>query len=345
MIDRKELPAWTKSGTRTWTDIFGAEPSQKQTEMAWWEQPKVLGEQVMEKVGQGISKVPVLPKAIEKISPALEWISEKLEKPWAAFITSPWSPQLPWHPGESWIEHEKREYEAWKAPTYVKGGAEFSMPLWWLPYVGWAGKGARTVMGVGKAAKLAKLLPKLPSEALLPTYDALAEHVPNNIFKKVALWSEYKPAIGKIIKAVGGEAAFTRRNPVLAADKAKNYAVFSGIQRDMGGNLVRVQMPDLYVKSIVKGRAVREQDLLKMFDTEILEGLVVNGKVGIVTTDALHKGVQACDWPQYNQTFFPASLSHRHLKPPRPHHILSSFGLWRPVKYLYRKVRHRGYSV
>lgn len=297
MIDRKEPPAWMKPETRTWADIFG--DSQTIPEIKTWEKPKQWWEQTAEpKIGKAISSIPLLPKTLEKISPAFEWVHEKLEKSWSAFITSPWSPQLPWESGESWLEHEKREYEAWKAPTYIKGAAEFSMPLWWLPWVGWAGKGARAVIGAGRAAKLAKILPKLPEEALLPTYDTLAEHVPNNILKKAVLWAEHKPIIGRMVKVVGGEAAFTRRNPITAADKAKNYAVFYGIQRDMGENIVRTQLPDLYVKSIIKGKAIRENELLKLFDTELLEGQIVNGKVGVVTTDATHKGVQVVGKPK-----------------------------------------------
>jgi len=78
----------------------------------------------------------------EKVSAPFEWIQEKLEKPWAAAITAPLSPELPWRPGETWLEHQRREYEAWKAPKFLKGAAEFTMPLWWLPYFGWAAKGA-----------------------------------------------------------------------------------------------------------------------------------------------------------------------------------------------------------
>ena len=124
-----------------------APPEEAETPQ-WYEQPKVLTEKAMEAVGRGVSKIPLVPEALKFVEPAFEFIQEKLEKPWAALITAPFSPSLPWKKGESWLEHQKREYEAWDAPVYVKGVAEFAMPLWWVPWLGWAGKGARA-LGVG----------------------------------------------------------------------------------------------------------------------------------------------------------------------------------------------------
>ena len=261
------------------------------TDLEPWEQPKAIAEKSMELLGRGIAKVPVLPKALEFAAPVFEFIHEKIEKPWAAALTSTFSPAIPWREGESWIAHEKREYEAWKAPTYVKGLAEFSMPLWWAPWVGWAGKGAKALMGANRMGKFARSVPVKSFEAMMPSYDVLAQNIPNNIAKKLALWAENKPVLHQMVKSVGGAAAFTRRNPQTIADKAKNYAVFYGIQKDMGDNIVRAMMPDLYVKSIVKGSLKREKELLKFFDEEIIKGNSFNAKVGAVTTDATHPGV------------------------------------------------------
>ena len=108
-------------------------PTIPEAPLKWFEKPKAFGEAIQTKLGAALMTIPGAAPVMEKISPVFETIHEKLEKPWAAMITAPWSPELSWKPGESWIEHEKREYEKWDAPIYVKGSAEFSMPLWWMP--------------------------------------------------------------------------------------------------------------------------------------------------------------------------------------------------------------------
>ena len=263
--------------------------------LKWFEKPKAFGEAIQTKLGAGLATIPGVKPVIEKLAPGFEWIHEKVEKPWSAMITAPWSPELPWKPGESWIEHEKREYEKWQAPIYIKGLAEFSMPLWWMPWLGWAGKGMKAMIGAGKAAKLAASLPKLPHQALLPTYTQFEKFIPNNILKRAVLRFEHTPVIGRMIKAVGGEAAFTRRNPITLADKARNYAVFYGIHRDMGENIVRIMMNDLPMKRILmrggKQQFIPEEKLLKLYEIEVVAGRRLNAKVGMVTVDATHPGV------------------------------------------------------
>ena len=141
-------------------------PTIAEEEPEWWELPKEWAESVMGEVGEAIAKVPILPKILEPVGKIFEWVHEHLEKPFAATILSWASPSLPWKKGESWLEHEKREYDAWKAPTYVKGLAEFAMPLWWLPWIGWAAKGAKAVGIGGKAARAAAVVPKAGKVAL-----------------------------------------------------------------------------------------------------------------------------------------------------------------------------------
>ncbi|MAH50465.1 hypothetical protein CMI37_31880 [Candidatus Pacearchaeota archaeon] len=253
---------------------------------AGWEKPKEWAEGVMGTVGEGMSEVPILPDVLKFVAPVFEWIHEKLEKPFAAIVTSLWSPSLPYKAGESWLEHEKREYDAWKAPTYVKGIAEFVMPLWWLPWFGWAKLGARSLIGAGKTAKMASILPKLPEQALLPTYDQLAAFIPNNLTKRAALRMENVPVFGKMMQAIGGRGVFTRQNPITVAQKSKNYAYFLGIQRDMGENIVRIQMNDLPLKRIVSQGSKQvfktEDDLFKLLDIEKVAGQNLNAKVGVV---------------------------------------------------------------
>jgi len=175
------------------------------TKIEWWEKPKVWGEAAMEKVGETISKVPVLPKALEAVAPVFEFIHERLEKPWASIITAPWSPSLAWESGESWLEHEKREYVAWKAPTYVKGLTEFSMPLWWMPWFTWI-KGAKAMATGSKLVRGMKI-----GEALkLPAKEVLNATYKQDWFRGLAHWAENKPIIGQVVNLVGGEAAFAR---------------------------------------------------------------------------------------------------------------------------------------
>lgn len=69
--------------------------------------PKIWTEKGMEAVGGAISKMPILPDILEFAAPAFEWIHENLERPFASFITAPFSPTLEWKSGESWLEHEK----------------------------------------------------------------------------------------------------------------------------------------------------------------------------------------------------------------------------------------------
>ena len=193
-----------------------APPPMEETEQkpAFYELPKEIVEKGLDALGKGISKLPVLPDVLQFVSPVFEFIQEKLEKPFAAIITAPWSPGLEWKSGESWLDHEKREFEQWDAPTYVKGTAEFAMPLWWVPYLGWAAKGARS-LGVGnkmaqtlakQVQKAGKLLPDgLPSGRVLD--DALFK---KDFFKTASLWAENKPVISGVVRAIGGPAAFVR---------------------------------------------------------------------------------------------------------------------------------------
>lgn len=171
----------------------------------WWEKPKEVTEKLMSGVGQGVSKIPVLPKALEFIAPAFEFIHENLEKPWASILTAPFSPSLPWQGGEGWLEHQKREYDTWKAPTYIKGITEFSMPLWWMPWFTWI-KGAKAAAIGEKVARGIKVGEKLT----LPSKEVLNAGYKDDWFRSLAHWSENKPVIGSVVKAVGGEAAFAR---------------------------------------------------------------------------------------------------------------------------------------
>ena len=212
--DELRLRDWSNprpNALRATTDPFRAE-----TQVSAWEKPKEWAEIGMEKFGEAISKVPILPEAFEFVAPAFKWIHEELEQPFAAIITSPFSPDLPWKKGESWIDHQKREYNAWDAPTYVKGAAEFAMPLWWMPWFAWAGVGARA-LGVGSRAtkEIAKSLKmmRVGDKGFLPP----SELLDTTLFRAGHLTAamEGVPIVNRIVKMVGGEGAFITRKEAI----------------------------------------------------------------------------------------------------------------------------------
>jgi len=211
----------------------------------WYEQPKRLAEQAMGAIGEGISKVPVLPDILEWAAPAFEFIHEKLEKPFAAIITSPFSPNLPWRQGESWLEHEKREYNMWKAPTYVKGVAEFAMPLWWLPYLGWAARGAKALGITNKMSRALSALPRVGKPSL-PTGEILNDTLfKQDFFKRVSLWAEDKPVLSGIVRAIGGPAAFVSgvaQDPLAITKRA---LVKMGVIKEMRHGIRGLLVPKL----------------------------------------------------------------------------------------------------
>jgi len=239
-------------------------PTPQVEEPEWYEVPKVYAEGAMEKVGEAISKVPILPEALEFVAPAFKWIHENLEKPFAAIITSPFSPDIAWNAGESWIDHQKREYDAWDAPTYVKGVAEFAMPLWWIPWFAWAGKGAKA-LGFGtrttkealkeiakKGGKLATVAERgLPSGELLD----------NVLFRANRLQAamEKVPVVNKIVKMVGGPGVFITKKEAarvgviiepVGADaivKTNMALVKYGFISDMRNGIKSLHVPKLQV--------------------------------------------------------------------------------------------------
>ena len=214
-------------------------------ETKWYEKPKELFETGEEKLAEGISKVPLLPKVLEPVGKAFNWVYENLEKPFAAIITSPFSPDLTWKQGESFIQHTKREYDAWDAPAYIKGAAEFAMPLWWIPWFGWAAKGAKALGVGGKlASKMAKTVTRI-SEKGLPKGELLDKVLfKSNRFTRAL---ENVPIVNKIVKLVGGEAAFahpTSPNPLQITRRA---LVKSGFINDMRNGIKGLLVPKLQV--------------------------------------------------------------------------------------------------
>ena len=211
----------------------------------FYEVPKRLYETSMEKFGEVAAHVPLLPQALEFIAPAFEFIHEKLEKPFAAIITSPWSPQLAWKKGESWLDHEKREFETWDAPTYVKGAAEFAMPLWWMPWLGWAAKGAKA-LGVGNKMARAVSAYGRSGKIRLPSNQILNDTMyKRDFFKIVAGWAENKRGLHQIVKALGGESAFVKGNATTPLEIMKRGIANRSVIYDMRHGVRSLVTPKL----------------------------------------------------------------------------------------------------
>ena len=178
----------------------------------------------------------------EKVSVPFEWIKEHLEEPWAEAITTPFRP-----PGVS--------YKEWKAPKFVKGIAEFSMPLWWLPYFGWAAKGAGLIPKIGgslakgivSAEKTLALPITLPLKAVgkgvtkiikLPTFQKLRQDVfRSDRFRVLATRLSALPGVRSAVGVINPSA--------VASGLAQEGKVLYGGLREYGDNAVNFAMAQL----------------------------------------------------------------------------------------------------
>lgn len=258
-----------------------------------YELPKQWAESAMDVVGEGISKVPILPKILEPINKyVFEPVQKYLEKPWASVITSPFSPNLPWEQGENWLAHEQREYEAWKAPTYVKGLAEFSMPLWWLPWFGWAGKGAKA-LGVGnKMTRALEYVSKSKAMNILPEDKVIDDLLfKEDFFKKVALWSENKPVLNTAVRMIGGPSAFVK--PFVEGEApietVRRALIKKAVISDMRNGVRGLQVPKLQA---ISDKPVK---LLDIADDGLIRGVTVKDGTSAYLSDVIEGYVKNPD--------------------------------------------------
>ena len=263
---------------KTWVDEVEEPeiPQTPQPELKWYEQPKSMTENLMTGLGKGLAKIPGAPQALEFVSPALEFVHEKLEKPWSAVITSPFSPAISWKEGESWLEHEKREYEAWEAPTYVKGAAEFAMPLWWMPWLGWAGKGAKALGVGGKAISTVSKAGKLA----IPTNEMLNASFKMTPLRKFSIWSADKPVLKNIVESVGGVSSFAKPDAVTPLEIIRRALAKRAILQDMRHGAKGVMLP----------RLQKFGDPIKLLDVDA-NGLVGAVKFKTKEAEALGRGL------------------------------------------------------
>jgi len=269
--ERLQIPSWAITPEDPERRELPSLPIIQEREIPWYEQPKALTERFMSGIAKGIEKVPFAPEVLEKVSPVFEFIHEKLEKPWSAAITAPLSPTLPYRAGEDWMEHQKREYETWKAPAYIKGVAEFAMPLWWLPYFGWATKGAKALAAGTKVTKTLKTVSK--GKLALPSKEMLNASYKVDPMRKFAWWAENKPGLNRVVKFLGGERSFVRPESIDPIDIARRELLNRAQLISMKEGAKGILLPRLQVY----GDPVK---LLNISDNGIARGVVARGTMG-----------------------------------------------------------------
>ena len=102
-------------------------------------------------------KPPEWATALQTATKPLNWIQEKIDKPWAAFVTDPWTPEIGGTEAMTWWQRQRAEYEAWEAPKGAKFVAEATNPLFLIPWAGVAA-GAGKLAGRAGLATAAKVL-------------------------------------------------------------------------------------------------------------------------------------------------------------------------------------------
>lgn len=112
---------------------FAQEAPETVREPSWWERPLMR-----------LAETPVT----REILKGAQFVEEKAIKPWAAAVTSPFSPATPGTEGKSWLQRELAEYEAWESPRFAKGAAELLSPVNLIPIGGTISLGAK---GLGAA--------------------------------------------------------------------------------------------------------------------------------------------------------------------------------------------------
>jgi hypothetical protein len=196
-----------------------------------WEQPAVMAEKATEAIGTAISKVPVLPKILRWASPVFEFLGN-VDKTWGAIITQSASPALEWKEGEDWLEHQRREYENWESPTYLKGTLEFFNPVWWIPWAGWAAKATKVIGVSGKALKTvqtgAKVLETIGLSGDIGGFKS-AEKVAKAAAEKSSLLTSGKLTLPSSSQIT--EALFTGDNASRLAEYAEKSSVLKPIKK------------------------------------------------------------------------------------------------------------------
>lgn len=193
-------------------------PSQPQLE----EKPESIGQRVL-----------------EGFTGAFEWIQDNLERPWAEVISAPL--------------RGDEEYESWREEHGFLGGVlEFTMPLWWLPYFGWAAKGAGVIPRVGgSVAKGIKATEATIGKIITKPFEVAGKSIIRlppiqKLRKEMFFEDRWKIMAEKMATIPGMRAIVGAVNPsALTHGAATEGKVILGGYREMSAQAVNVAVADL----------------------------------------------------------------------------------------------------
>jgi hypothetical protein len=211
----------------------------------WWEQPAAIAESAMGGVAKSLGKVPFVSNLLKLMEPIFKGM-HNMERAFGTVILAPFSPRLPYRKGESWFDHEQREYDAWDAPTYVKGIAEFTP--WLIPWAGWVGWSAKAVGFGGSLAKTGVKMVAKGKKVQFRTESWLNNNMfGNDLWRKAANWAEHKPVLHYIVNKFGGPAAFVKppQAELTVIDQVKRASVNRGIITSQRHDVKSLLLPSL----------------------------------------------------------------------------------------------------
>ena len=245
---------------------------------------------------------------------ALGWLDEKVTKPFASLVTAPWSRgpdglPLPWTEGESWFEHERREYDAWKSPRFVKGVVESLNPIYLIPVGGTIAKaggiigklgvpGAKALVKAGQVVSFGEELPlriagkglksimKTPvgkkATELASNAEILARNVKPNAFRKIAERVAAIPGGARVVRTIAGESALVGKRgeetAVRAVERKTGEAAL--ILRTLNNeNINRREM------MMAQGRLVSNGDSMHLWGQSAKKPDLLSGQAGIAKVE------------------------------------------------------------
>jgi len=107
------------------------------------------------------------------------------------------------------------------------------------------GIAGRAVVGKGVIPTVEKLMPRV-GKLSLPSKEVLNEALyKQDFFRKFAQWSETKPVINRVVKAIGGESAFVRAESMLPEDIVKREIVNRAVLMETAQDAQGLLMPRL----------------------------------------------------------------------------------------------------
>ena len=197
-------------------------------------------------------------KVLSTVNKPMQWINEKIDKPWASLVTAPFSPETQSTEGKNWFEKERAEYEAWNAPKGVKTIAEMSNPVWWIPVGGIAGGVAKTAVKLGLPAAEAAVKTARGVQAAEKIVNLPATLATKGISKAV---KSVIPDNGSILRAMSRFKKKTNNETLDGIDDAFRTQRFI---TELGKNKASVSIAKL-ANSIGSNTDSLQDDVIKIF--------------------------------------------------------------------------------